>query len=113
MSFLVDFVEVELVVDVVEVVDDVVGEAVELFVEDVVVEIVDDFVEVVELVDEEVVLAERLAGAVYMQEQALCILDGIACYDDAHFGTVINGTWLAQNHVASAPMLRKALRQLS
>jgi hypothetical protein len=29
---------------------------------------------------------------VYMQEQALWILDGIALHDDAHFGTVIEGT---------------------
>lgn len=57
-----------------------------------VVEIVDDFVEVVEVLVEEVVLAEWLAGVVYMQEQALCILDGIACLNDAHFGTVIDGT---------------------
>jgi hypothetical protein len=63
-----------------------------LLVEDVVVEVVDDFVEVVELVVEEVVLAEWLTRAVYMQEQAHSILDGIACHDDAHFGTVIDGT---------------------
>jgi hypothetical protein len=60
---------------------------------ELVVDVVDELVvDLIEVVDEVVVVAEWLTGAVYMQEQALRILDGVACHVDAHFGTVMEGT---------------------
>jgi hypothetical protein len=73
---------VELVLDVVEGerVVDIVGDELELGVVEAIddvgvvmvgVQLVDDSVEVIEVVVKDVVVAEWLAGAVYMQEQAL------------------------------------------